>query len=103
MIPKDGHWPSEKDHAPMEIPGVDQVELDRRPNATTALDLRLQGHVMGYPITEIQVIGTEVAAILKSDGIRTTISLLTVAKTPKQRLKIATQNRRAGEDACSIG
>jgi Domain of unknown function (DUF4332) len=44
---------------------------------------------MGYPITEIQVIGTEVAAILKSDGIRTTIGLLHLAKTPKQRLKIA--------------
>ncbi len=44
---------------------------------------------MGYPITEIQVIGTEIAAMLKSDGIRTTISLLRQAKTPKQRLKIA--------------
>jgi Domain of unknown function (DUF4332) len=44
---------------------------------------------MGYPITEIQVIGTEIAAILKSDGIRTTISLLYQAKTPKQRLRIA--------------
>jgi hypothetical protein len=44
---------------------------------------------MGYPITEIQVIGTEIASILKSDGIRTTIGLLHQAKTPKQRLKIA--------------
>jgi hypothetical protein len=44
---------------------------------------------MGYPITEIQVIGTEIATILKSDGIRTTIGLLRFAKTPKQRLKIA--------------
>ncbi len=44
---------------------------------------------MGYPITEIQAIGTEIAAMLKSDGIRTTISLLRQAKTPKQRLKIA--------------
>jgi hypothetical protein len=44
---------------------------------------------MGYPITEIQVIGTEIVAMLKSDGIRTTISLLHQAKTPKQRLKIA--------------
>ena len=53
------------------------------------LDLRLRGHVMGYPITEIQVIGLEIATILKSDGIRTTIGLLRQAKTPKQRLKIA--------------
>jgi hypothetical protein len=44
---------------------------------------------MGYPITEIQVIGLEIATILKSDGIRTTIGLLRQAKTPKQRLKIA--------------
>jgi len=46
---------------------------------------------MGYPITEIQEIGTEIATILKSDGIRTTIGLLRLAKTPKQRLKIATK------------
>lgn len=46
---------------------------------------------MGYPITEIQGIGTDVAAILKSDGIRTTVGLLRLAKTPKQRLKIATK------------
>ena len=57
----------------------------------TTLGLRLRGRLVGYPITEIQVIGTEVASILKSDGIRTTISLLSVAKTPKQRLKIATR------------
>jgi len=44
---------------------------------------------MGYPITDIQGIGTDMAAILKSDGIRTTVSLLQLAKTPKQRLKIA--------------
>jgi len=44
---------------------------------------------MTYPISEIQRIGTDVAAILKSGGIRTTIGLLRVAKTPKQRLKIA--------------
>jgi hypothetical protein len=46
---------------------------------------------MGYPITEIQGIGTDVAALLKSDGIRTTVGLLRLAKTPKQRLKIATK------------
>ena len=44
---------------------------------------------MTYPISEIQGIGTDAAAILKSDGIRTTIGLLRSAKTPKQRLKIA--------------
>ncbi len=50
---------------------------------------------MGYPITEIQGIGTDVAAILKSDGIRTTVGLLRLAKTPKQRLKIATKTGAA--------
>jgi hypothetical protein len=44
---------------------------------------------MAYPITDIRGIGTDMAAILKSDGIRTTIGLLRVTKTPKQRLKIA--------------
>jgi len=44
---------------------------------------------MSYPITEIQGIGTDIAALLKSDGIRTTIGLLRLAQTPKQRLKIA--------------
>ncbi|HTZ00795.1 MAG TPA: DUF4332 domain-containing protein [Xanthobacteraceae bacterium] len=44
---------------------------------------------MAYPITEIQGIGTDVAAILRSDGIRTTVGLLRLAKTPKQRLKLA--------------
>ena len=44
---------------------------------------------MAYPITEIQGIGTDIAAILKSGGIRTTVSLLRSAKTPKQRLKLA--------------
>jgi predicted flap endonuclease-1-like 5' DNA nuclease len=44
---------------------------------------------MGYPITNIRGIGADVALILKSEGIRTTVSLLRSAKTPKQRLKIA--------------
>jgi predicted flap endonuclease-1-like 5' DNA nuclease len=44
---------------------------------------------MAYPITDIRGIGPEAAAILKSEGIRTTISLLRSAKTPKQRLKLA--------------
>jgi predicted flap endonuclease-1-like 5' DNA nuclease len=44
---------------------------------------------MAYPITDIRGIGPDTAAILKSDGIRTTVGLLRVVKTPKQRLKIA--------------
>jgi predicted flap endonuclease-1-like 5' DNA nuclease len=44
---------------------------------------------MAYPITDIRGIGPETAATLKSEGIRTTISLLRSAKTPKQRLKLA--------------
>lgn len=45
--------------------------------------------MVAYPITEIRGIGSDVAAILKSEGIRTTIALLHAAQTPKQRLKIA--------------
>jgi predicted flap endonuclease-1-like 5' DNA nuclease len=44
---------------------------------------------MTYPITDIRGIGADTAAMLKSEGIRTTVSLLRSAKTPKQRLKIA--------------
>ena len=44
---------------------------------------------MAYPITDIRGIGPDVAAILKSEGIRTTTGLLRSAKTPKQRLKLA--------------
>ncbi len=44
---------------------------------------------MAYPITDIRAIGADIAVILKSDGIRTTVSLLRSGKTPKQRLKIA--------------
>ena len=44
---------------------------------------------MGYPITDIRGIGPHTALILKSEGIRTTVGLLRLAKTPKQRLKIA--------------
>jgi Domain of unknown function (DUF4332) len=44
---------------------------------------------MGYPITDIQGIGPDTATILKSEGIRTTLGLLRMAKTPKQRLRIA--------------
>jgi len=44
---------------------------------------------MGYSITDIRGIGADTALILKSDGIRTTVSLLRSAKTPQQRLKIA--------------
>jgi hypothetical protein len=44
---------------------------------------------MSYPITDIRGIEADTAAILKSEGIRTTIGLLRSAKTPKQRLKLA--------------
>ncbi len=44
---------------------------------------------MGYPITDIRGIGADTAMLLKSEGIRTTVGLLRLAKTPKQRLKIA--------------
>jgi predicted flap endonuclease-1-like 5' DNA nuclease len=44
---------------------------------------------MAYPITNIRAIGTELAVVLKAEGIRTTIGLLRAAKTPKQRLRIA--------------
>jgi predicted flap endonuclease-1-like 5' DNA nuclease len=44
---------------------------------------------MPYPITDIRGIGADAALILKSEGIRTTIGLLRMAQTPKQRLKIA--------------
>ena len=44
---------------------------------------------MGYPITDIRGIGADTAMLLKSEGIRTTVGLLHLAKTPRQRLKIA--------------
>jgi predicted flap endonuclease-1-like 5' DNA nuclease len=44
---------------------------------------------MPYPITDIRGIAPDIAAILKLDGIRTTVGLLRLAKTPKQRLRIA--------------
>jgi hypothetical protein len=44
---------------------------------------------MAHPLTEIRAIGPDAAAILKSEGIRTTVSLLRLAKTPLQRLRIA--------------
>jgi predicted flap endonuclease-1-like 5' DNA nuclease len=50
---------------------------------------------MAYPITDIRGIGPEKAAVLKSEGIRTTIGLLRSAKTPKQRLRLA---ERVGAD-----
>src|SRR3984885_15735682 len=46
---------------------------------------------MEYPITDIQGIGADIAAVLKSDGSRTTVGPLRLAKAPKQRLKIATR------------
>jgi predicted flap endonuclease-1-like 5' DNA nuclease len=45
--------------------------------------------MMAYPITDIRGISADIAEVLKTEGIRTTIGLLRVAKTPKQRLRIA--------------
>jgi predicted flap endonuclease-1-like 5' DNA nuclease len=53
---------------------------------------------MPYPISDIQGIGPDVAAILKSDGIRTTLGLLRVAKTPKQRIKLAAKTGANDKD-----
>jgi len=44
---------------------------------------------MGYPITEIQGLGADIADILKKGGIRTTVALLRSAQTPNQRLALA--------------
>lgn len=44
---------------------------------------------MAYPITDIRGIRPHTAEILKKEGIRTTVGLLRVTKTPKQRLRIA--------------
>jgi predicted flap endonuclease-1-like 5' DNA nuclease len=55
---------------------------------------------MAYPITEIQGIGTDVAAILRSDGIRTTIGLLRSATTPKRRLRIA--QKTGADEKCVL-
>jgi hypothetical protein len=55
---------------------------------------------MAYPITEIQAIGTDVAAILRSDGIRTTIGLLRSAITPKRRLRIA--QKTGADEKCVL-
>jgi hypothetical protein len=54
---------------------------------------------MGYPITDIQGIAPDTVAILKSEGIRTTVSLLRFAQTPKQRLRIAA---KTGADDKSV-
>jgi hypothetical protein len=54
---------------------------------------------MAYPITTIRIIETEVAAILKSEGIRTNIGLLRAAKTPKQRLRLA---KKTGTDTKQV-
>jgi hypothetical protein len=54
---------------------------------------------MAYPITDIRGIAPDKAAILKSEGIRTTVGLLRSAKTPKQRLKLA---QMTGADTDSV-
>jgi predicted flap endonuclease-1-like 5' DNA nuclease len=54
---------------------------------------------MAYPITEIRGISAGIAEVLKSEGIRTTIGLLRVAGTPKQRLRIA---KKIGTDTRDV-
>ena len=48
---------------------------------------------MAYPISDIRGIAADTAVILRSEGIRTSVALLRLAKTPKQRLKIAEKVR----------
>src|ERR1700683_3490557 len=55
--------------------------------------------MMAYPITDIRGISADMAAMLKSAGIRTTIGLLRAAKTPKQRIRIA---KRIGADSKEV-
>jgi hypothetical protein len=54
---------------------------------------------MAYPITEIRGISADIVEVLKSEGIRTTIGLLRVAGTPKQRLRIA---KKIGTDTRDV-
>ena len=51
---------------------------------------------MSYPITDIRGIGADAAAMLKSEGIRTTIALLRAAKTPKLRCRHRNRCFRCG-------
>lgn len=46
---------------------------------------------MTYPVSEIVGIGPEVAARLKTAGIRTTTRLLDLAKGPKERKRLAVE------------
>ena len=55
--------------------------------------------MMAYPITDIRGISSDIAEVLKSEGIRTTIGLLRVAGTPKQRLRIA---KKIGTDTRDV-
>jgi hypothetical protein len=55
--------------------------------------------MMAYPITDIRGISADMAAMLKSTGIRTTIGLLRAAKTPKQRIRIA---KKIGADSKEV-
>jgi predicted flap endonuclease-1-like 5' DNA nuclease len=55
--------------------------------------------MMAYPITDIRGISADIAEVLKSEGIRTTIGLLRVAGKPKQRVRIAL---KIGTDAKDV-
>lgn len=55
--------------------------------------------MVAYPITDIHGMSADIAEVLKSVGVRTTVRLLSVAKTPKQRLRIA---ERIGTDTKDV-
>ena len=75
------------------IPGSGAVCLST--NVVAATIFASEGEIsMAYPITEIQGIGTDVAAILKSDGIRTTVGLLRIGQDTKAAAEDRSEDRR---------
>ena len=58
---------------------------------------------MAYPITDIQGIGADDAAILKSDGIRTTIGLLRIGQNAEAAAEDRGENRRSREERARLG
>ena len=51
---------------------------------------------MTYPVSEISGIGPDVADRLKQAGIRTTARLLDLAKGPKERKRLAANDKAPG-------
>ena len=79
---------------------VGAVCLSRHVAATNCVEGR---HRWRIPSPKFRGSAPDVAAILKSDGIRTTVGLLRAAKTPKQRLKIALKTGTDPRRTCSTG